>query len=153
MAAWQGCVHGNQSACEGADVAGVGDACPNPGGLLMTPGGPAFSTLSRVYPGPSSTPLVPEEVVVSHGKSANPVGSIFQSYPDPDSSTLPPLSLLWFTAQVPSLDLCRSLLTGLPAPTLFSFCNLLCPCLAQKNLASWDPYGMTAAFRITSPMS
>ena len=153
MAAWQGRAHGNQSACGGADVAGVGDACPNPGGLLTTPGGPAFTTLFRVYPGPSSTPLFPEEVLVSHGKSAYPVGSIFQSYPGPDPSLALPLSLLWFTAQVSSLGLCRSLLTGLPAPTLFSFCNLLYPCLARNNLASWDLRSVIVAFSVMSSMS
>ena len=127
----------------GSRCGGYGGCLSQPRWLAYDPRGP------RVYPGPSSTPLFPEEVLFSHGKSANPVGSIFQSYPDPDSSLPPPLSLLWFAAQVPSLDLCRSLLTGLPAPTLFSFCNLLCPCFAQNNLASWDLHGMTATFRIT----
>lgn len=68
--------------------------CPTPPvGLLMTPEGPAFPALFRVYLGPSLALLLPSSPTSS--LSANPVGSTFRRYPKSDHFSPSPLFLLW----------------------------------------------------------
>lgn len=93
MAAWQSCVYGNQSSCGGAEGSTCAGAGPTPpDSLLTTPGGPAFPAPFRVYPGHSSTLLLPSSPTSS--LSANPVGSTFKRYSKSNHFSQPPLSLL-----------------------------------------------------------
>lgn len=114
VAAWQGCVHGNQSVCRGHKGGWCAGAGPNPlGGLLMIHGGSAAPALFRVYHGPSLTLLLPSPPTSS--LSANPLGSTFKRYPKLSTSH----HLLCFcciqTRIISHLGACRSLRTGLPA--------------------------------------